>query len=29
MNAEIIKAMNKKETKIYKIRKWWAKTDTR
>ena len=25
MNAEIIKAMNKKETKIYKIRKWWSK----
>ena len=23
MNAEIIKAMNKKETKIDKIRKWW------
>ena len=25
MNAEIIKAMNKKETKIDKIRKWWGK----
>ena len=25
MNAEIIKAMNKKETKIDKIRKWWSK----
>lgn len=24
MNAEIIKAMNKKETKIDKIRKWWS-----
>lgn len=23
MNAEIIKAMNKKETKVDKIRKWW------
>ena len=25
MNKEIIKAMNKKETKIDKIRKWWNK----
>ena len=25
MNKEIIKAMNKKETKIDKIRKWWDK----
>ena len=25
MNKEIIKAMNKKETKIDKIRKWWSK----
>ena len=25
MNNEIIKAMNKKETKIDKIRKWWGK----
>lgn len=25
MNAEIIKAMNKKETKIDKIHKWWDK----
>ena len=25
MNKEIIKAMNKKETKIDKIRKWWGK----
>lgn len=25
MNAEIIKAINKKETKIDKIRKWWSK----
>ena len=24
MNAEIIKAMNKKETKIDEIRKWWS-----
>ena len=24
MNAEIIKAMNKKETEIDKIRKWWS-----
>ena len=27
MNKEIIKAMNKKETKIEKIRKWWNKND--
>ena len=25
MNKEIIKAMNKKETKIDKLRKWWSK----
>ena len=25
MNAEVIKAMNKKETKIDKARKWWRK----
>lgn len=25
MNNEVIKAMNKKETKIDKIRKWWGK----
>ena len=25
MNKEVIKAMNKKETKIDKIRKWWSK----
>ena len=25
MNAEVIKAMNKKETKMDKIRKWWSK----
>ena len=25
MNNEVIKAMNKKETKIDKIRKWWSK----
>jgi hypothetical protein len=25
MNAEVIKAMNKKETKIDKCRKWWRK----
>ena len=25
MNAEIIKAMNKKETKINELRKWWSK----
>lgn len=25
MNAEVIKAMNKKETRINKIRKWWRK----
>lgn len=25
MNAEVIKAINKKETKIYKCRKWWRK----
>ena len=24
MNNEVIKAMNKKETKIDKIRKWWS-----
>lgn len=27
MNAEIIKAMNKKETKANKIRKWWNNND--
>jgi hypothetical protein len=25
MNAEVIKAMNRKETKISKFRKWWSK----
>ena len=25
MNAEVVKAMNKKETKIKGIRKWWRK----
>ena len=25
MNKEVIKAMNKKETKIDKLRKWWSK----
>ena len=25
MNAEIIKAMNKKETKMDELRKWWGK----
>lgn len=25
MNAEVIKAMNKKETRINRIRKWWRK----
>ena len=25
MNVEVIKAMNKKETKIDAIRKWWNK----
>ena len=25
MNAEIIKAMNKKETKIDAFKKWWKK----
>ena len=27
MNKEIVKAMNKKETKIDKVRKWWRKND--
>jgi hypothetical protein len=27
MNAEVIKAMNRKETKISKFRKWWRKND--
>lgn len=27
MNAEVIKAMNKKETKVSKFRKWWNKND--
>lgn len=27
MNAEVIKAMNKKETKVSKFRKWWRKND--
>ena len=27
MNAEVIKAMNKKETKVSKFRKWWSKND--
>ena len=25
MNKEVIKAMNKKETKVNEIRKWWSK----
>ena len=25
MNAEVIKAMNKKDTKVNKLRKWWCK----
>ena len=29
MNAEVIKAMNKKETKVSKFRKWWNKSDYR
>lgn len=27
MNAEVIKAMSKKETKVSKFRKWWRKND--
>lgn len=27
MNAEVIKAMNKKETKVNKFREWWKKND--
>lgn len=27
MNAEVIKAMNRKETKISKFRKWWGNND--
>ena len=27
MNAEVIKAMNKKESKVDAIRKWWSKND--
>lgn len=27
MNAEVIKAMNKKETKVSKFRKWWNKNN--
>lgn len=27
MNAEVIKAMNRKETKAIKFRKWWRKND--
>ena len=27
MNAEIIKAMNKKEKKVSNFKKWWSKND--